>query len=242
MFVPAPQRVGKEIRREIFVSTVGVLILLGSQLNALSFEGYGLANAFGTVSFTQPVCLRSPPGETNRIFVLEKTGLIQVLTNIGAVSPAKSVYMDLQSNLSTSEEQGLLGIAFHPQFQSNGYFYIYRSYLTGGGVYERLSRFQANPPSAPTALTNTEVVLFDQQDPRDNHNGGDLHFGNDGYLYISVGDGGERNRSGRIIRERTSANRELTQLTKTHTIKEGAESTSCQVAASWSAPRRASSR
>src|SRR5256885_6213717 len=185
---------GKEIRREIFVSGIGVLILLGSQVNALGFDGYGLANAFGTVNFTQPLCLSTPPGETNRIFVLEKTGLIQVLTNLGTATPTKSVYMDLRSNLSISEEQGLLGIAFHPQFQSNGFFYIYRSYIPGPGLpYERLSRFQANPPSAPTALTNTEVVLFDQQDPSDTHNGGDLHFGNDGYLYVSLGDGGSQN-------------------------------------------------
>jgi glucose/arabinose dehydrogenase len=171
---------------------IGMCLLAAERLPAAT--GYQLVNAFGANTFAQPLCLRTPPGETNRMFVLEKTGLIQMVTNIGAASPRKSTYMNLQSGLSTSSEQGLLGLAFHPQFQSNGYFYIYRSYVPGtGGTYERLSRFQANPPSAPTASASTEVVLFDQLDLADNHNGGDLHFGNDGYLYISLGDGGQQN-------------------------------------------------
>ena len=173
---------------------IAALILLADCVNAAAPPGYQLVNAFGTITFTQPLCLRTPPGETNRIFVLEKTGLIQVLTNVGAATPGKSIYMDLRSNLSTSVEQGLLGLAFHPQFQSNGYFYIYRSWAPGTGlVYERLSRFQANPPSAPVTLASTELVLFDQQDDAANHNGGDLHFAGDGYLYISLGDGGLQN-------------------------------------------------
>ena len=173
---------------------IAALILLPDCVNAAAPPGYQLVNAFGTITFTQPLCLRTPPGETNRIFVLEKTGLIQVLTNVGAATPGKSIYMDLRSNLSTSVEQGLLGLAFHPQFQSNGYFYIYRSWAPGTGlVYERLSRFQANPPSAPVTLASTELVLFDQQDDAANHNGGDLHFAGDGYLYISLGDGGLQN-------------------------------------------------
>src|SRR5258708_33248973 len=158
-----------------------LMFLLACGLHGASIAGYELVNAFGLNTFSQPLCLRTPPGESNRVFVLEKGGLIQVVTNIGATNPVKSVYLSLQANLSTGSEQGLLGLAFHPQFQSNGYFYIYRSYAPGTGVvYERLSRFRANPPSAPTASSGTEVVLFDQLDEASNHNGGDLHFGSDG--------------------------------------------------------------
>jgi len=165
-------------------------LLLGLSSHAAS-TGYQLVNAFGSLTFTSPLCLSTPPGETNRIFVLEKGGLIQVVTNISSRTPQKTVYMNLQSNLSTASEQGLLGLAFHPGFQSNGFFYVYRSYAPGTGlIYERLSRFTANPPAAATASTSTEVVLFEQRDDAGNHNGGDLHFGNDGYLYISLGDGG----------------------------------------------------
>src|SRR4051794_37077476 len=163
------------------VMCAAALWAVSAGLSRAATSGYQLVNAFGSLTFSQPLCIRTPPGETNRIFILEKTGLIQVVTNIGSANPSKTVYMDLRARLSTSSEQGLLGLAFHPQFQSNGLFYIYRSYAPGNNfVYERLARFQANPPSAPTASTNTEVVLFDQQDDASNHNGGDLHFGSDG--------------------------------------------------------------
>src|SRR4051812_29245656 len=176
------------------VMCAAALWAVSAGLSRAATSGYQLVNAFGSLTFSQPLCLRTPPGETNRIFVLEKGGLIQVVTNIGTANPSKTVYMDLRTSLSTASEQGLLGLAFHPQFQSNGLFYIYRSYAPGAGViYERLARFQATPASAPTALRSTEVVLFDQQDAAGNHNGGDLHFGSDGYLYVSLGDGGDQN-------------------------------------------------
>jgi glucose/arabinose dehydrogenase len=176
------------------VMCAAALWAVSAGLSRAATSGYQLVNAFGSLTFSQPLCLRTPPGETNRIFVLEKGGLIQVVTNIGTANPSKTVYMDLRTSLSTASEQGLLGLAFHPQFQSNGLFYIYRSYAPGTGViYERLARFQATPASAPTALRSTEVVLFDQQDAAGNHNGGDLHFGSDGYLYVSLGDGGDQN-------------------------------------------------
>jgi len=157
--------------------------------------GYQLVNAFGTLTFSQPLCITTPPGETNRIFILEKGGLIQLVTNIAAANPIKSQYMDLRTGLSANGEQGLLGLAFHPNFQANGYFYIYRSVIINFAVYERLSRFQAAPFDSPTASAATEIVLFDQLDLASNHNGGDVHFGNDGYLYITVGDGGNQDDS-----------------------------------------------
>ena len=153
--------------------------------------GYQLANAFGTNTFWQPLCIAFPPGESNRVFVLDKIGLIEVVSNLDSNRPTRSTYLDLQSRLSSIGEQGLLGIAFHPNFQSNGFFFIYRSVDQGNGtVTERLSRFRADTPSSPTASATTEVILFDQIDRSSTHNGGDLHFGADGYLYVSVGDGG----------------------------------------------------
>src|SRR3989442_1663001 len=66
--------------------------------------GYQFVNAFGANTFSQPLCIVTPPGETNRVFVLEKGGRIQVVTNIGAASPTKSRYMDLTAQLSTTGE------------------------------------------------------------------------------------------------------------------------------------------
>ena len=152
--------------------------------------GYTLANAFPTVALTQPVCIASPPGETNRLFILEKTGSIIVITNLAA--PTRAVFMSL--TVLTDSESGLLGIAFHPGYATNGYFYVFStrnlSTTQGNGRHQCVSRFQANPPNANTASAATEQTLIAQFDTQGNHNGGDLHFGPDGYLYVSVGDEG----------------------------------------------------
>src|SRR5438067_8676208 len=76
------------------------------------WSAYSLVNAFGTNTFWKPVCISSPPGETNRVFVLDKEGIIEVVTNIGAQNPQRSVYMDLQAGIAPYAEQGLLGLAF----------------------------------------------------------------------------------------------------------------------------------
>ena len=152
--------------------------------------GYTVVNAFPGVSLNQPVCIVSPPGETNRLFILEKTGSIVVITNLA--SPTRTVFMSLP--VVTDVESGLLGLAFDPGYQTNRYSYIFYSLnLTtsqGSGLHQRVSRFQTSPTDPNRGLTNTELPLITQLDPAPNHNGGDLHFGADGYLYISVGDGG----------------------------------------------------
>lgn len=164
--------------------------------------GYTINNAFPSVSLSQPVCIASPPQETNRLFILEKGGNIIVITNLAA--PTRTVFMSLP--VFASGESGLLGLAFHPGYATNGYFFVYssRSLTTsqGGGLHQRISRFQTTPPSANSALANTELPLITQIDGADNHNGGDLHFGPDGYLYASVGDEGAQyngNRHAQVI-------------------------------------------
>ena len=163
---------------------------------------YQLVNPFPTLSFNQPLCLSTPPGETNRLFVCEKGGLLRVIPNLAATSPTASTFLDLPTVLtsrgeaiSTGGEQGLLGLAFHPSFPASNYFYIYYSVTTNSVTYERLSRFTVSAGNSNAANTATEVMLFQQADSANNHNGGDLHFGPDGYLYISLGDGGDQNDS-----------------------------------------------
>lgn len=152
--------------------------------------GYVLTNAFTGLTFDQPVCITSPPNETNRLFILQKTGTIKVITNLA--SPTLSDFMTLP--VVTDSESGLLGLAFHPGYATNGYFYVFSSRnLTtsqGSGLHQCISRFQTSPPNANTASAATEVFLIRQRDGAPNHNGGDLHFGMDGYLYASVGDEG----------------------------------------------------
>ena len=151
--------------------------------------GYGLQQAFGR-TFSGPVALATPPGETNRLFIVEKDlARILVITNVTqAVQPAPLVFLNIRSRTVVGGEQGLLGLAFHPGYASNGYFYVFYT-STSGGRSDRLSRFQVSSTNINVADTN-ETVLINQLDEAENHNGGDLHFGPDGYLYVSLGDEG----------------------------------------------------
>jgi len=152
--------------------------------------GYTITNAFPGLRLNQPVCLASPPSETDRLFILEKTGNIVVITNLA--NPNRTVFMSL-SVLSDSES-GLLGLAFHPGYATNGYFFTFssRSLTTtqGSGRHQCISRFQVSSSNPDQALPGTELFLIQQRDTAGNHNGGDLHFGPDGYLYASLGDEG----------------------------------------------------
>ena len=156
---------------------------------------YAFTDALPGVTFSQPVALATPPGETNRLFVVEKTGNIVVVTNLAR--PTRTVFLNLTTNLLTSGEQGVLGLAFHPDYARNGRFFVHRTLNTGpDGVrspHDVLSEFRVSPSDPNRALNSSEVRLFAQYDEASNHNGGDLHFGPDGYLYVSLGDEGGGN-------------------------------------------------
>jgi glucose/arabinose dehydrogenase/mono/diheme cytochrome c family protein len=166
--------------------------------------GYTTENALGTLTFSQPIAIATPPGETNRLFVVERTGKIQVVTNL-STAPSAQVFLDLPAfltatgggTLSTVSEQGFLGLAFHPNYAQNGYFYIFYSVTINENgtdrTFERVARFTRSQNNANQADTSTFFPLISQLDEAGNHNGGDLHFGPDGYLYISVGDEGGAN-------------------------------------------------
>jgi glucose/arabinose dehydrogenase len=154
--------------------------------------GFTSSNIFPSLNFTNPLCLTAPPGETNRLFIVEKRGRIVVITNLAA--PARTVFMDITNRVQASSndadmtsEEGLLGLAFHPGYATNGYFYVF---YTGPNRYDILSRFQVSSTNANVADINSEVRYIVQLDDDDNHNGGDLHFGPDGYLYVGLGDEG----------------------------------------------------
>lgn len=168
-------------------------------------QGYSLLAPFQPGSaldptFSFPVKIVTPPGDpANRIFVVERTGLIKVFDPaVPTATPA--TFIDLTDRVASStsqgEERGLLGLAFHPQWATNGYFYCYYSNSTSG-ANQRLVRYQftGGNPNANTGDRTTEVILIRQADPAGNHNGGDIMFGPDGYLYITLGDGGGSNDS-----------------------------------------------
>jgi glucose/arabinose dehydrogenase len=136
--------------------------------------------------FNFPVYLTAPPGDNNRLFIVEKGGRIHIIKNGTLLG---SPFLDISSLVSTGYEQGLLGLAFDPNYANNGRFYI--SYTDTAGN-SRIVRYlvSSNPD---IAQTTPDRVLLTIPQPYANHNGGDIAFGPDGYLYIGMGDGGSGN-------------------------------------------------
>ncbi len=153
--------------------------------------GYSVTNAFGPLNFVDPVCLASPPGETNRLFVVERGGTISVITNLAA--PTRTVFLNISTKvIYPADEEGLLAMTFHPGYATNGYFYVwYTGPATNNSVYgtnDILSRFQVSATNANFADPSNEVKIISQFDRGQFHNAGCLMFGPDGYLYVSLGD------------------------------------------------------
>lgn len=133
---------------------------------------------------SSPVALAHAGDE--RLFVVEQGGRIKIIQPTGTVNATP--FLQLPSSLlTTGGEQGLLGLAFHPDYASNGYFYLNYTNSSGDTVIARYSVSSGNPDLADS--TSGSVLLTIDQ-PYSNHNGGTLQFGPDGYLYIGMGDGG----------------------------------------------------
>jgi glucose/arabinose dehydrogenase len=134
---------------------------------------------------SQPVFLTSAPGDPSRLFVVEKTGRIRIIRN-GALEARP--FLDLSDSVAGSSEQGLLGMAFDPQYGSTGRFYVsYTSVHNGMSV---LARYRVAPTNADSADPASGQTLLTVDQPFANHNGGGILFGPDGFLYMGLGDGG----------------------------------------------------
>jgi glucose/arabinose dehydrogenase len=160
-----------------------VLFIAGTSINAQFTQ----QNAFPNLSFSSPVFLTDADDNTNRIFVIEQDGIIKVFPNEQSASSVK-VFLDITDRVAAGGEMGLLGLAFHPDYENNGYFYV--NYTANSPRRTIISRFQvtSNPDSADK---NSESPVLSFNQPYSNHNGGWIGFGpSDGYLYIATGDGG----------------------------------------------------
>jgi glucose/arabinose dehydrogenase len=147
---------------------------------------YQLENAFPYLSFVSPTDIVAPADGSNRLFVVEKTGAIWTFpSDYTTPAQGKTLFLDVSLKIRTSGEAGLLGLAFHPDFKTNGWFYIY--YVTDYPYRNILARYHvsADPNVADPA---SELILLDVPKLNYFHNGGQIRFGTDGYLYIGMGD------------------------------------------------------
>ncbi len=167
-------------------------------------QSISLVDAFPGQTFSSPLGFASPPGEKNRLFVVEKDGDIEVIPNLA--TPSSSTFLNLDAIVNarttapaevfqTGSEQGLLGLAFHPNYATNRRFFVVYSLTVGGSRVQRLSEFTTSSTNPNLALTNSERIFIQQANDASNHNGGDIHFGADGFLYMSWGDEGNSNDS-----------------------------------------------
>ena len=134
--------------------------------------------------FSSPLALKNAGDE--RLFVVEQGGVIKIVDLNGTVNTAP--FLDIQSIVNAGGERGLLGLAFHPEYQTNGRFFVHYSNSSGD---TQISEFSVSTSNPDIADPNSEVMLLTVSQPFSNHNGGTIAFGpQDGYLYIGLGDGG----------------------------------------------------
>lgn len=153
-------------------------------LMLLYITGYSQTVAIQTFAtgFSSPVEITHPANDS-RLFVVQQGGLIRILNPNGTINATP--FLNLSTLISTGGERGLLGLAFHPNYASNGFFFVNYTNTAGNTV---IARYSVSTDTNIASTTGTILMTIAQ--PYSNHNGGTLKFGPDGYLYIGMGDGG----------------------------------------------------
>ncbi len=140
--------------------------------------------------FSSPLDIQQPADSSGRLFVVEQGGRIRIIQSGNVLA---TPFLDLSAIpgfIESGGEEGLLGLAFHPNYAVNGRFFVnYTTRRLTGTLQTVIAEYRASPPSSNTALT-AETILLTYDQPFTNHNGGGLAFGPDGFLYIASGDGG----------------------------------------------------
>lgn len=160
----------------------------------------GEAFGFGTVGLpptrlqtrysglTAPIYITHAGDGTKRVFIVERLGVIKVVQP-GSNTPTE--FLNITSLTNTSGERGLLSMAFHPQYETNRRFFVYFTRASDGAI--QISEFETSPSNPNVALIAEKPIITIPHPTNNNHNGGTLNFGPDGYLYIATGDGGSGN-------------------------------------------------
>ncbi len=165
-----------------------LLLVLGSADDATGRgtpvgDGEGDVQLTSIGTFAMPVNVAFAPGEPQNVYVVEQDGLVRVVENEG--SP--QTFLNLTSQTGASGERGLLGLAFHPNFQANGFVYAYYTDEDNGDIV--VSEFETLSPTQADGSSRRQVIRIRHRFAS-NHNGGQLLFGPDGHLYLGTGDGG----------------------------------------------------
>jgi len=151
-----------------------------------SVEALALVRAFPALTFSSAVHLAHAGDGSNRLFVVERQGLIRVFANQPEIDRAET-FLDIRDRVrSTPLEAGLFSVAFHPDYAANGRFYVHYIH---GQFASRISEFSTAPDNPNRALASSERILLEIPQPHESHNGGQVAFGPDGMLYFSLGDG-----------------------------------------------------
>jgi glucose/arabinose dehydrogenase len=154
------------------------------------YSQYEVIDAFSNLTFNDPVGIYYAPDGTDRLFVLEQPGEIKVFNNDSDETNIE-IFLDIEDIVDQGggyTEEGLLGLAFHPDFSENGYFYVnYTKYAPRRNV---IARYSVSEDNLNQADYQSSMIILEVNQPYSNHNGGQMGFGPDGYLYISFGDGG----------------------------------------------------
>ena len=171
-------------------------ITLAALLGGCGGDGDGNPDAVSALRLQQvgtnlglnfPLFLTAPPGDATRLFVVEKDGVIKII-NTATQQTLPTPFLDLTGQIATADEQGMLGLAFHPNYNLNGFFYINVTNLSGDS---EIRRYQvSSDPDVADSASALLVLSVDQPAGLTNHKAGWLGFGQDGFLYAAFGDGG----------------------------------------------------
>ena len=163
------------------------LLLLSVCLFSLISHSQTIAIQQFATGFSSPVTISRAPNDS-RLFVVQQRGLIRILNSNATINTTP--FLNLTATVSaTGSERGLLGLAFHPNYATNGLFYV--NYTRASDGFTVIARYSVSADPQVANTTGTILMVINQ--PASNHNGGCLQFGPDGYLYIGMGDGGGAN-------------------------------------------------
>lgn len=145
----------------------------------------GVSTRVAATGFSSPTTIAAIQGSTDtRLFIVEQAGTIRSVIPFESSQP--EMFLDIRNKIQAGGEMGLLGLAFHPHYDQNGFVFINYTDKENNTV---VSRYHI--PEGSTAVDpDSEKIVFTVTQPYDNHNGGDLAFGSDGFLYVTLGDGG----------------------------------------------------